>query len=107
MLKIRSGALPVTEVKIPQFPPGKPAQPLPQTEDGEVIRALIGRRRDAGYQNAEGVVHAAHEIKAPIRTDVHTCVGVLIQSEWERQTDEGIAVIDVITRIGSARHDRI
>jgi hypothetical protein len=31
MLKMRFGALPETDVKIPQFPPGKLAQPLRPT----------------------------------------------------------------------------
>src|SRR5439155_13538076 len=79
---------------------------LPQTEDSEVIRALIGRRRDAGCHVAEGFVNA-YKIEPPIGIDIHGAITLVIQLEVERQTDKRIAIVDVIPRVGRARHDRI
>jgi hypothetical protein len=86
MLKIRSGALPETEVKIPQpvqlSPPQLPgvllgAQVRPQREDGEVIRSKIRRRRQTGADVTARVVDR-HEVQAPIGADVHAVIGLIV-----------------------------
>src|ERR1043166_9027746 len=79
---------------------------FPQTKDGKVIRALIGRYRQTRCEVAARFVNT-HEVEAPIGINVNAVVDLVIQLEWERQGDERIAVVNVIPRIGSARHDRV
>src|SRR5439155_6251179 len=77
------------------------AHVFPQTEDSEVIWALIGRRRDAGCYEATGFVDA-HEVEPPIGIDIHGAITLVIQLEVERQTDRRITVVTMITRVGRA-----
>ena len=51
------------------------AQILPRSEDREIIRPNVWRRRQTRCDVAAGFV-SCHEVKAPIGTDVHRGVGL-------------------------------
>lgn len=50
---------------------------LPYAEDGEVIRALIRRRRQTGCDIADRFV-CTHEVNAPIGANVHAVIGLIV-----------------------------
>ena len=72
------------------------------SKNGVVKRALIGWRRQTSCHVAGWLVDT-HEIEAPIGTDIHAVIGLIIQREGEWQCDEGIAVIDMVSRVGGPR----
>ena len=86
MLKIRLGALPETEVKIPQFPPGKLAQPLrPKSvrrscHTGKMVSHTGPMFGGAGRQ---AVMVAArlinrHEVQPSVGADIHAVKRLVI-----------------------------
>ena len=78
----------------------------PQWEDSVVVRPYIRRRRQTGADVTARFVDR-HKIKPSIGTDVHSVIGLIVKLERERQWHQGIAVINVVTGVGRARHDRI
>ena len=53
---------------------------LPNTEDGEVIRPDVRRRRQTGCLEAARLV-CHYEVEASVRADVHAGEGLIIQRE--------------------------
>ena len=79
ILKIRLGAVPDTEVKIPQVPPGKAEQPGSTSvfrsshiwEDAEVIRPDVRRRGQTGCDVTARFVDR-NKIQPSIGADIHS-----------------------------------
>src|SRR5262249_47332896 len=79
---------------------------LQQREDCEVIRPDVWRSRQTVCDEAPRLIRH-HEVEPSVRAYVHAVEGLVIQLEWERQSDHRIDVIAVISRIGVTRHDRV
>src|SRR5262249_25134954 len=79
---------------------------LPYAEDGEVVRPDVRRSRQTVCDEATRLIRH-HKVEPSVGADVHACVCLIIQREWEWQRDWRIAVVTETTDVGIARHDRV
>src|SRR5262249_2741289 len=79
---------------------------LPHREDCEVVRPDVWRSRQTVCDEAPRLIRH-HEVEPSVRAYVYAVEGLVIQLEWERQSDHRVDIIAVISRIGVPRHDRV
>ena len=104
---MRLGAVPDTDVKTPQLPPGKAEHPLfasvrwssQYREDGVVVTGP--RQRTDVSKGRIG----SRKLRIAVGRDVDAVKGLVVQGVRERQRNVGYLIVPVIAAIGRPWHD--